>query len=167
MRFRRLVILLAVPLILLLFTGCRQYYLSVCQEWVDVRYLASTNVGTPDPRQDHPPIGQMLILDWRVPKEIFKKKPEVVLDLILWDYTTRQIRIPIKRRMDFATYRLFNEDYEKTGGILTYKAEIVTSDGQVFRQWKHQLWVNLITVSDETVPQGTTESDEESAKLAE
>src|SRR5271156_280174 len=88
---------------LLLLSGCRQYYLSLCQEWVDVRYLASTHVKTPDPRQEHPPIGQKLILDWRVPGEILKKKPEVVLHLILWDYTTRTIRIPMKRRMDYST----------------------------------------------------------------
>jgi hypothetical protein len=134
----------------LLCVGCRQYYLSVCQQWVDARYLASSNAGTPDPRQDHPPVGQMLILDWRVPKEIYKKKPEVVLDLILWDYSTRQVRIPIDHRMDYTTYRLLNEDYEKTGGILTYKAAIVTEDGEVFREWKHQLWVNLITINQET-----------------
>jgi len=145
MKFRPLFLLL-IPCALLILPGCRQYYLSVCQEWVDVRYLASTHMKTPDPRQEHPPIGQMLILDWRVPKEVLKKKPEVVLDLILWDYSTRQIRIPVTRRMNFATYRLFDEEYEKTGGILTYKAEILTEDGAVFREWKHQLWVNLITV---------------------
>lgn len=146
MRILSIVIFLA----LLPLTGCRQYYLSVCQEWVDARYLASTHVHTPDPRQEHPPIGQMLILDWRIPEDIFKKDPEVVLDLILWDYTVKQIRIPIKRRMDFATWRLLNEDYEKSGGILTYKAVILLKDGEVFREWKHQLWVNLIVVSDET-----------------
>ncbi len=150
MRISRCLLLLLLPLSIVFFSSCRQYYLSICQEWVDMRYLASTHVGTPDPRQDHPPIGQMLILDWRIPKEIFKKKPEVILDLILWDYTTRQVRIPIKRRMDFATYRLFNEEYEKTGGILTYKAQIVTQDGAIFREWKHQLWVNLITIDHET-----------------
>jgi hypothetical protein len=138
---------------LLVCGGCRQYYLSICQEWVDVRYLASSHVLTPDPRQDHPPIGQMLILDWRVPKDIFNRRPEVVLDLILWDYTTRQVKIPIKRRMDFATYRLFNEEYERTGGILTYKAQIVTEDGKIYREWKHQLWVNLITI-DQEMPAG-------------
>jgi hypothetical protein len=142
------------------FSGCQQYYLSVCQEWVDVRYLASTHVGTPDPRQDHPPIGQMLILDWRIPKEIFKKKPEIVLDLILWNYTQRQIHIPVKRPMDFATYRLFNEEYDKTGGILTYKAQIVTQDGAIFREWKHQLWVNLITIDQETTSVEKRESAE-------
>jgi hypothetical protein len=121
---------------------------------VDVRYLASTHVGTPDPRQDHPPIGQMLILDWRIPKEIYNQKAQIVLDLIFWDHTVRQIRIPMKRRMDFATYKLFNEDYEKTGGILTYKAQIVTQDGKVFREWRHQLWINLISISEEREPSG-------------
>jgi hypothetical protein len=146
-------------LLLLLLTGCRPYYLSVCQEWVDVRYLASTAVNTPDPRQEHPPIGQMLIIDWRVPKDVFQKKPVVVLDLILWDYSTKQIQIPITRRMDFATWRLLDADYEKTGGLLTYKAEIVTEDGAVFREWKHQLWVKLITIGDQ--PQ--TEADAKAA----
>ncbi len=143
-------LLFLLPIALFFLPGCRQYYLSICQEWVDVRYLASNRVSTPDPRLEHPPVGQMLILDWRVPKEIFEKKPEIVLDLILWDYSTRQIKIPIRRRMDFDTYRLLNEDYEKTGGILTYKAEIVTEDGEVFREWKHQLWVNLITINQES-----------------
>lgn len=147
MRIHPLLLFFAASLLLL--SGCKQYYLSVNQEWVDARYLASTNVSTPDPRQSHPPIGQMLIVDWRVPADVLKKNPQVVLDLILWDYTTREIKIPIKRRMDFETYRLFNEEYEKSGGILTYRAKIVTEDGDVFREWRHQLWVNLITVKDE------------------
>lgn len=152
--------LLLLSIAIFFLSGCRQYYLSICQQWIDVRYLASNHVSTPDPRLDHPPVGQMLILDWRLPKEIFKKKPVVVLDLILWNYTTRQVRIPIERRMDFATYRLLNEDYEKTGGILTYKAEIVTQDGEVFREWKHQLWVNLITIDQENAPASAEEKAE-------
>jgi hypothetical protein len=144
------ILLFAASFALLVLPGCRQYYLSVSQQWVDVEYLASTHVHTPDPRQAHPPVGQLLALDWRVPEDVFKQDPEVVLDLVLWDYTTRQVRIPIKRRMDFTTYRLLNEDYEKTGGILTYRAMIVLRDGEIFREWRHQLWVNLITVTDET-----------------
>ncbi len=142
-------LLLLLPILMFFLPGCRQYYLSVCQEWIDIRYLASSHVSTPDPRQEHPPVGQKLILDWRVPKEIFNEKPEVVLNLILWDYTTRQVRIPIKRRMDFSTYWLLDEEYQKTGGILTYKATIETQNGKIFREWKHQLWVNLITINQE------------------
>ncbi len=115
-----------------------------------MRYLASYHAGTPDPRLEHPPMGQKLILDWNVPREIFSQKPEVVLDLILWNYTTKQVRFPITSRLDYATYRLLNEEYEKTGGIMTYKAAIVTEKGEIFREWKHQLWVNLITIDQET-----------------
>jgi hypothetical protein len=158
---RSFLILLAI-LTGLLFTSCRPYYLSVCQEWIDVRYLASYHAGTPDPRLSDPPLGQKLILDWRVPKEIFKRHPVVILDLILWDYTTRQIRFPIDSRLDYATYKLLDEEYQKTGGILTYKASIVTEDGEVFREWKHQLWVNLITINQET-----SASAEEKEALAE
>lgn len=149
MQRRYWIFLLLLPM-MLFFTGCRPYYLAVSQDWVDVRYLASYNAGTPDPRLAHPPVGQILILDWRVPKEILKRKPEVILDLILWDYTARQIRFPIKSQMDYTTFKLLNEDYEKTGGVLTYKAAIKTEDGELFREWKHQLWVNLITIEQET-----------------
>ncbi len=154
-------LLLLLPIVMFFLPGCRQYYLAVCQEWIDVRYLASSHVSTPDPRQEHPPVGQKLIVDWRVPKEIFNEKAEVVLDLILWDYTTRQVRIPIKRRMDFSTYWLLDEEYQKTGGILTYKATIQTENGIIFREWKHQLWVNLITINQESGPaEEKTESAE-------
>ncbi|HKY99981.1 MAG TPA: hypothetical protein VJ112_02325 [Rhabdochlamydiaceae bacterium] len=138
-------------LILLLgaLAGCGKYYLSVCQQWIDVRYLASTQAKTPDPRQDHPPQGQMIAIDWRVPNSIFKKKPEVVLDLIFWDYTTKTVCFPIEHRMGYVTYSLLDEDYLKTGGILTYKVEIVTEDGDIYEEWKHQLWVNLITIEDD------------------
>lgn len=158
MRLRFLFFCLIAGMAIVLFAGCRPYYLSICQEWVDDRYLASTHVNTPDPRREHPPVGQLLILDWRVPRDVFQKKPVIVLDLILWDYTTRQVRIPIRHRMDFATWRLLDEEYGKTGGILTFKAEIVTEDGVVFREWKHQLWVKLITVSDQEPNTGTEEN---------
>lgn len=153
----RVLLIFCVALLLSL-GGCSQYYLSIAQQWIDVRYLASMHAKTPDPRQDHPPLGQMLVLDWRVPSEILKKKPQVVLDLIFWDYTTKTVLIPIKKRFDYTTFKLLNEDYDKTGGILTYKAKIVTEEGEVFREWKHQLWVNLITLDQE---------DQESAAKAE
>ena len=133
-------------LFLLVLSSCSQYYLSLSQQWIDARYLASTHAHTPDPRQVHPPVGQMVVASWRIPKEVLDKEPEVVLELILWDYTKKTVRFPIDRRMNYATFKLLNEEYEKCGGILTYKGEIVTREGQVFREWKHQLWVDLITV---------------------
>lgn len=133
---------------LLVITGCSQYYLSVSQQWLDVDYLASSHVATPDPRQLDPPLGQMLVLSWRLPEAVFVSNPRLILDLILWDYTTTEVSFPIERRMDFTTYRLVNQDYDQSGGILTYKARILTDEGILFREWKHQLWTPLILITD-------------------
>jgi hypothetical protein len=134
--------------ILFLAVGCDKYYVSVAQQWIDVRYLASTHVKTPDPRQDHPPVGQMMIVDWRVPKELLRKKPRIQLTILFWNYTEKIITFPINQRMGWVTYKILDEEYDQTKGILTYKAEITDEDGSLFREWKHQLWVELITVKE-------------------
>lgn len=134
--------------IALLGTSCSKYYLSVQQQWVDINYLASVQVNTPDPRKSKPPLGQMLIMDWHIPSRILKQNPQLVLDLILWDYTAKTVTLPIKGRLNYTTYELLNEEYEKTDGILTYRARIVTQDGTIFRESKHQLWVNLINIEE-------------------
>lgn len=132
----------------LLGSSCEKYFLSVQQQWVDISYLASAQINTPDPRKENPPLGQMLIIDWRVPKHILKQQPRVLLDLIFWDYTVKTVTLPIKRQMDYTTFELLNEDYEKSGGILTYRARIVTENDETFKESKHQLWVNLITFEE-------------------
>lgn len=137
---------------LLFSSGCEKYYVSVAQQWMDVRYLASTHVNTPDPRQLKPPIGQMIIIDWRVPKSLLKKHPHVELKVIYWNYTEKTVTFPIDQRMGWVTYKVIDEEYDATGGILTYKAEIVTEDGEKYREWKHQLWVNLITLENDNHP---------------
>ena len=143
----RVVLVLSI-FILLLSSSCSKYYLSVQQQWVDINYLASVQVNTPDPRKSKPPLGQMLIMDWHIPSRILKQNPKLVLDLILWDYTAKTVTIPINGRLNYTTYELLNEEYDKTDGILTYRAQIVTEDGKVFRESKHQLWVNLITIEE-------------------
>jgi hypothetical protein len=139
--------LFALVLLSLLTSSCEKHYLSVQQRWVDINYLASVQINTPDPRREHPQVGQMLIIDWRLPREVLRQNPTVLLDVIYWDYTTKTIRLPITHPLDYTTYELLDEEYEKTGGILTYKAQIVTESGTVIKESKHQLWVNLITVN--------------------
>ncbi len=147
----------------LVLSSCQKHYLSVCQRQVDVSYLSSTHVNTPDPRQNHPPKGDMLIFDWRIPKDILKQDPYIALHVVYWDYSEETHQIPIHTRMGYASYKLFNEEYDKKQGILTYKAEIKTADGAIYRQWKHQLWVNLITIDDTSSPprNAPTEFDKE------
>ena len=148
MRMNRLktILLLAT---LALFSGCNRGYISVRQEWIDGRYLASTHVGTPDPRQAHPPLGQKLVLNWWVPREVLNKNPRIVLTLLFWNYTEQTVTYPIDNHAGYKTYSLLNEEYEKMQGLLTYRAEIVTDDDKVFAEWKHQLWVRLIDINKE------------------
>lgn len=140
-------------LLLLIAAGCQRYGVIARRQTVDPTYLASTHIGSPDPRQEDPPHGQMVIVEWWVPQELFTKNPKICLHIIFWDYTERRIEFPINRRVGYETYFILGDDYCTTEGILTYKAEIITDDGCVFRDWKHQLWVNLIQMEEEQVPE--------------
>ncbi len=134
-----------------LLASCDKYYLSLRQVPVDASYLASTHVQTPDPRQANPPHGQKVVLQWSVPPELLEKKPQIIFHVIYKNHTEKEFIYPIESRLGYTVYSLLDQDYDATGGLLTYRADILTPDHKVFREWKHQLWVELITL-DETVP---------------
>ncbi len=133
---------------LLLLTGCSKYYLSLRQIPVDATYLASSQVNTPEPRT--PPHGQKIVLQWAVPPELLEQMPQIIFHVVYKNHTEKTFVYPIESRLGFEVYTLINQDYDATGGILTYAAEIMTPDHQVYREWKHQLWVNLITLDDDS-----------------
>jgi hypothetical protein len=133
-------------------SGCEKYYLSLTNRNVDVNYLASTHVATPDKRQKNPPYGEMIIMNWRVPKEILEKNPELQLHVLYGDYTQKTFAYPVKKRMGYFTYKDLNEVFTNHKGIITYCADLKLNDGSIYKSWKHQLWVKLIdleNVSDE------------------
>lgn len=115
---------------------------------VDVSYLASSHVDTPDPQRANPPRGQKIVLQWAVPPELLEKKPQIVFHMIYKNHTEKTLVYPIDSRLGYEVYSLLDKDYDETGGLLTYKADIITSDQQIYREWKHQLWVNLITLEE-------------------
>ena len=128
----------------LLLGACQKYELSINEQNIDERYLSSTYIGTPDPRKEHPPKGQKLIIDWSIPSDILAQNPCLALSLIYWDYTEETVYYPVIYQRGYQVYSLLDDAYEKKRGILTYKAEILTDDGEIYREWKHQLWVPLI-----------------------
>lgn len=136
-------------LILLCLAGCQKYGLILRQQRVDASYLASTHVGSPDPRQKCPPHGQLIIVEWWVPPPILKRDPKIVLHVLLRDYSERVVEFPICKRLGYEIFPILGEEFDESCGLLTYKAEIVTCDGEVYREWKHQMWVQLIKFSDE------------------
>lgn len=150
-------------LLLISFSSCQKYGLEVRRQRVDQTYLASTHVGSPDPRQECPPCGQMVVIEWWVPRELLCQNPKICLHLVLWDYTQRTVVFPIDKRIGYETYFVIGKDFESTCGIITYKAEIITEDGCVFRDWKHQLWVDLIQIEEESNEEEQASSIESSS----
>jgi hypothetical protein len=135
----------------LLQVSCCHHHLSILQQTIDPNYLASVNVKTPDPRQKNPPFGQQLIIEWWVPKLTVVEGSELVLHVIYWDYSQETCRFPIKKRGGYHLFPLLREKFEEKKGFLTYMAEIVDKEGRVYAEWKHQLWVNLITFDEENL----------------
>ncbi len=135
--------------ILCFFTGCEKYYLSLTDQKINVNSLASTHANTPDKRQHSPPIGEMIVMDWRVPKEILDKKPIIDLYVIYGNYTEQRFEYPISKRMGYKTCKVLNDDFVSSKGVITYRADLRLNDGQIYRSWDHQLWVNLITIDDD------------------
>src|ERR1051326_7558271 len=59
---------LCLGLLAVLLVSCSQSCLKIQTDYLSHKTLASYYVGTPDPRQNDPAIGQRLIIGWSVPK---------------------------------------------------------------------------------------------------
>jgi hypothetical protein len=128
--------------------GCHGKHLSVCQQLIDRNYLASTHVRTPDPKQDNPPFGQLIIVNWWIPERVLENHAVLKIDIVYWNYTQETIAIPLTKRWGHHQVFLLDKEFEEKKGFLTYRAFVETQDGEVFAEWKHQLWVNLITIDE-------------------
>lgn len=135
-------------LLLLLVTGCGSQRLSVCSEYLDERYLASFHCDTPDPYL-HCFFGEQLIVNWCVPERYIEECGATLhLAIRFRNRTVNRIVVPITRPRDTYIYRIVCDEYCSSGGILTYKAEIVSREGAILDQWCHHIWVEFITFDD-------------------
>src|SRR5207245_514460 len=91
-----------------LLAGCYKNHLYVQQEWVDRNFLASTKVGTPDPRQADPPQGQRLLVSWRFPDNLFYQGLGLVLTVRFWDEEEKVIQHPVERAWGYAAFNFFH-----------------------------------------------------------
>lgn len=132
--------------LLSLFASCQRGALYVYQQKITPSYLASTNVATPDPRT--PPNGQMIVMEYIVPRDIRMMEPKLKLSVLFKDFSETVVEYPLRSRFGVETYSVLNENFKETGGFLAYRAEILTADGEVYADWKHQLWVKLIDIDD-------------------
>jgi len=135
---------------LLLLAGCtKESRIRVDSQYLSRESLASYHVRTPDPRLNCPPVGQQLLLSWDFPKKWMKYDDLVITFRIRFgNYEEETVRLRPKRSGGMYCYRLLNEQYFSRCGIAAYKATL-TAGGCPLAEWRHQLWVELITLHDE------------------
>ena len=131
----------ALAFLLTVFAGCYKNHLYVQQEWVDRNFLASSRVGTPDPRQECPPIGQRLLIAWRFPPYMFDEGLTLVLTVRFWDNTEEVQYLPILHSRSYAAFPFY--DGKK---ILTYRLQVINRNEEVVETWEHHFWTTLIDV---------------------
>ncbi|MBA3720992.1 MAG: hypothetical protein H0W88_01155 [Parachlamydiaceae bacterium] len=130
--------------LLLLQIGCTNR-LAVQTRYLTHESLASSHVDTPDPNLHRPFIGQQLIISWYLPdEELAYENLQLNLKVRLRNREEKDITVPIPHvTQGYYIFKVVNEEFCETGGILTYKVEIL-GDSCVLECWKHPLWVELI-----------------------
>lgn len=126
---------------LTLFSSCYKDHLYVQQEWVDRTFLASSHVGTPDPRQEHPPLGQRLLVAWRFPLNLVDRKLQMILTVRFWDNTEEVFYRSIERSKSYAAFNFYDDR------ILTYRIQVVDAEGELVETWEHHFWTKLIEIN--------------------
>lgn len=115
----------------------------VQQEWVNASFLASSKVGSPDPRQDHPPQGQRLVIAWDLPRSLFERELTWVATIRLWNHSECVFRGDVSRRRD-ATAVFIPANNDPNLWILTYRVQLVDISGAVVETWEHHFWTEAI-----------------------
>ncbi len=145
----------------LLLTGCGGKILMVQTDYLSHENLASFHVGTPDPRLRNPPLGQRLIVNWSIPHWNQLTPYTLTVKIRFKNGTSTEENLEIHKSKGTYVFSLLNEEYFAREGFKTYIATI-KSDGAVLEEWRHQLWANLIEITEDEGEEGyDNESEEE------
>lgn len=125
---------------LLLLSGCTSPCLRVQTFCVRPGDLASYRVGTPDPRQICPDVGQKLVLRWALDPTLGEEVPPVlILGVRYGNGEEEWIQEPIRTFRGRFTRALLNDEYFQKRGFQAFKAEIRIGHHTV-ACWRHHLW---------------------------
>lgn len=122
-----------------LFSSCGRCHLYVQQMSLDRDYLASSHVGSPDRRQNHPPKGQRLLISWHFPFNLFVQQLHLVLTARFSDQTELTFEEPIQKSWGYAEFQFPHH-------LLTYRIQVINHWDEVVEIWEHQLWTQLIDI---------------------
>lgn len=91
-------------------------------------------------------VGEELVIEWRLTEENMEKPLILVVRMLMKNYEERVQCFPIRRKRGVVLLPVSGEDFKKSKGFLTYKATIETDQGEVLKEWKQQLFVELIRI---------------------
>ena len=106
-------------ILLFLLCSCHQSHLAVFTDTVSYENLASFHVGTPDPSLACPDRGQRLVISWSVTCP----SPETTIRarIRFANLEETELVFALQEPRGHTSFNLLNGDYDRTGGILTYK----------------------------------------------
>ncbi|HLB52854.1 MAG TPA: hypothetical protein VJK48_04025 [Chlamydiales bacterium] len=130
------------PLWFVFLVGCMSNHFYVQQGKIDASTLASSHLGTPDPRLQTPPQGDELLVSWHFPKELLEEILTLEFTVRFWDGKEEQFFYPIERKWGYKQFFFTQEGKE----ILTYLVRALSEKGEVVGYWEHQLWTPLIEI---------------------
>lgn len=136
--------ILLLPIFLLFLTACETYYVNVKKMHVDKSSLASTFARTPDPLTVHPPEGQKLVVEWRLPRRFTNQPMTLFLNVIYKNLDTKELIYPIQTNVGWVSYSLLDEEYKKRGGILSYRAILYDEEGKEIKNYTQAMWFDKV-----------------------
>lgn len=156
--------------LLFFFSSCTCSYLSIQTNYLSRENLASFNAETPDPALNYPSVGQQLILSWQWLPKWLLALDDLHLEAKIRFSNRKEVslNIPINNeRFGTYVYPIINDDFFETGGILTYKVQLVGAD-IIWEEWRHQIWTELIVFDEPSQDEPSCEdsSQEEASNAA-
>jgi hypothetical protein len=127
-------------------SSCTGTSLSVQTDFLTDESLASYYVQTPDPLLNCGSVGQRMLISWRFPKVYLESSDMYIIVHIRYKNREEEdIRLNNLRTSGTYVFSILNDEFFETEGILTYKAQLF-ADEIILLEWRHQLWVELITL---------------------
>ncbi len=122
-------------LLLFFLSGCSSSKIAVFHQKIDKSYPVSYAIDAPDKEALE---GEQIFFDWRRPEALEGAKLRV--DLVFGDLSRETLFIPLQQRSGTWNYRLIGETFQTKKGLLTYRAEMLDSEGKVYDKWEQQLY---------------------------
>ncbi|MDR3624616.1 MAG: hypothetical protein P4L16_05705 [Chlamydiales bacterium] len=131
-----------------LLSCARSAPLYVRLEALSLEYLASSVVDTPDPDRCGHYCGQQFVIVWSTMGTSCTPQYRVVISYITGTHCFEQVEIPVSGACGALRYRILNEEYKRTEGVLTYKVELF--EGNLLKAtWKVRNWVDWISTEED------------------